>query len=85
VEIAGSFNNWQRLPLQRDGKQDSWHVTVHHIPGNKTHHYMLFVDGKPTSDKDSDGLAVPHGSVEERNAMETVRGPRVMMMFAMTK
>jgi hypothetical protein len=85
VEVVGSFNNWQPQPLQRDGKLDSWHATVHHIPGNKTHHYMLLIDGKPTMDKNCDGLAVPHGPQEEHYAVETDRGPRVMMMFAMTK
>jgi len=85
VEVAGSFNNWQRVPLQRDGKLDSWHATIHHIPGNKTHHYMLLIDGKPTMDPASDGMAVPHGAQEERYALDTARGPRVLMMFAMTK
>jgi len=85
VDVVGSFNHWQRVPLQRDGKLDSWHVPLHHIPGNKTHHYMLLIDGKPTMDKTCDGLAVPHGAQEERYALETERGPRVLMMFAMTK
>ena len=85
VEVVGSFNNWERVPLQRDGKLDSWHATIHHIPGNKTHHYMLLIDGKPTLDPASDGLAVPHGPEEDRYAVTTARGPRVLMMFAMTK
>jgi hypothetical protein len=85
VEVAGSFNHWQRVPLQRDGKLDSWHVTLHHIPGNATHHYMLLIDGKPAMDPTCDGLAVPSGPQEERYALDTERGPRVLMMFAMTK
>lgn len=85
VEVAGTFNQWQRIPLHRDGKLDSWHATVHHIPGNTTHHYMLLIDGKPTMDRNCDGLAVPHGPQEEQHAVETDRGPRVLMMFAMTK
>jgi len=85
VEVAGTFNQWQRVPLVRDGKLDSWHVTLHHIPGNKTHHYMLFLDGKPFQDKNCDGLAVPTGPQEEQYAIQTARGPRVMMLFAMTK
>ena len=85
IEVVGSFNHWQRVALQRDGKLDSWHVTIHHIPGNKTHHYMLLIDGKPAMDKTCDGLAVPHGPQEEHYALQTERGPRVLMMFAMTK
>ena len=85
VEIAGSFTHWQRVPLQRDGKLDAWHAIIHHIPGNRTHHYMLLVDGRPTFDKNCDGLAVPHGFHEEEHAVATERGPRVLMLFAQTK
>lgn len=85
VEVVGSCTHWQRIPLQRDGKLDAWHVTVHHIPGNRTHHYMLLVDGKPTYDKNCDGLAVPHGMQEEQYAFPTDRGPRVFMLFAQTR
>ncbi|TAK91132.1 MAG: hypothetical protein EPO07_19940, partial [Verrucomicrobia bacterium] len=77
VEIVGSCTHWQRVPLHRDGKLDSWHATVHHIPGNKTHHYMLLIDGKPSPDKNCDGFAVPHGPQEEQYAIQTARGPRV--------
>ncbi|MBL9127857.1 MAG: glycogen-binding domain-containing protein [Verrucomicrobiales bacterium] len=85
VEIIGSFTHWQKVALTRDGKQDAWHVTMHHIPGGKTHHYMLLVDGKPTFDKTCDGLAVPHGFQEEQWQLQTDRGPRVLMLFAQTK
>ena len=85
VEIIGSFTHWQKVPLTRDGKLDAWHVSMHHIPGNKTHHYMLLVDGKPTLDKACDGLAVPHGFQEEQWQLQTERGPRVLMLFAQTK
>lgn len=85
VELAGSFTHWQKQPLGRDGALDAWHLPVHHIPGNRTHHYMILVDGKPTFDKTCDGLAVPHGPDEERFAMPTDKGPRVMMLFAQTK
>jgi len=85
VEIVGSFTHWQRVPLLRDGKLDSWHGTVHHIEGNRTHHYMLLVDGQPTNDKNCDGYAVPHGLNEEQFAMQTPRGPRLFMLFAQTK
>jgi hypothetical protein len=85
VEITGTFTKWQRVALQHDGVLDSWHTTIHHIPSNRTHHYMLFVDGQPTLDKTCDGLAVPHGFEEEQHAMQTDKGPRVLMLFSMTK
>lgn len=85
VEIVGSFSRWQRIPLERDGKMGAWHTTVHHIPGNKTHHYMLLIDGKPAYDKMCDGLASPHGFDEEQFQLETEKGPRVLMLFAQTK
>jgi hypothetical protein len=85
VEVVGSFSNWQTIPMLRDGVLDAWHVTVHHIPGNRTHHYMILVDGRPTYDKNCNGLAVPHGPQEERYALATDKGPRVFMLFAETK
>ena len=85
VEVVGSFTHWQRVPLMRDGKLDSWHVAMHHIEGNRTHHYMLLVDGQPAHDKDCDGYAVPHGPHEERYQISTDKGPRVFMLFAQTR
>ena len=85
VEVVGSFTHWQRVPLLRDGKLDSWHVAMHHIEGNRTHHYMLLVDGQPAHDKDCDGYAVPHGPQEERYQISTDKGPRVFMLFAQTR
>lgn len=85
VEIVGSFTHWKKIPLIRDGKQDSWHAIVHHIEGNRTHHYMLLLDGKPAKDKDCDGLAIPQGHQEEEYAITTERGPRVFMLFGQTK
>jgi hypothetical protein len=85
VEVVGSFTHWQKTPMSRDSALDAWHVALHHIQGNRTHHYMLLVDGKPAFDKTCDGLAVPHGPEEERFAMPSDKGPRVMMLFAQTK
>jgi len=85
VEIVGSFTHWQKVAMVRDGKQGAWHVTMHHIPGARTHHYMLVVDGHPTYDKTCDGLAVPHGFQEQQWQLQTERGPRVLMLFAQTK
>ncbi|MCW5555042.1 MAG: glycogen-binding domain-containing protein [Verrucomicrobiae bacterium] len=85
VEVVGSFTHWQRVPMLRDGTLDAWHVAVHHIVGNRTHHYMLLVDGQPVYDKTCDGLAVPHGPVEEQYQLMTDRGPRVFMLFAQAR
>lgn len=85
VEVVGSFTHWKPVPLVRDGRLDAWHVTIHHIPGNRTHHYMLLVDGRPTFDKTCDGLAVPRGFEEEQYQLQTDKGPRVLMLFAQTR
>ena len=85
VEVVGSFTRWKPVPLVRDSAVAGWHLTLHHLQGNRTHHYMLLVDGKPTFDKTCDGLAVPHGADEEHFQMPTDKGPRVMMLFAQTK
>ncbi len=85
VEVVGSFTHWRPVPLMRDGKLDSWHVILHHIPGNRTHHYMLLVDGQPTYDAACDGLAVPHGHAEEQYQLKTDKGTRVLMLFAQTR
>jgi hypothetical protein len=85
VEVVGSFTHWKPLALDHDSVLNGWHLTVHHIIGNKTHHYVMLVDGKPIYDKMCDGLAVPHGMQEERYALPTDKGPRVLMLFAQTK
>jgi hypothetical protein len=85
VEIVGSFTRWEKILLSRDSTIDAWHVTIHNIPSHQTHHYMILVDGKPTHDKNCDGLAAPHGPQEERYTLATDRGPRVFMLFAQTK
>jgi hypothetical protein len=85
VEIVGSFTHWQKVPLTRDSAQDAWHVMIHHIPGHRTHHYMLLVDGQPVQDKYADGMAIPHGPQEEQYQLMTTRGGRVFMLYAQTK
>lgn len=85
VEVAGTFNHWQKVPLIHNGKLDGWHVTIHHIPGNRTHHYMLLIDGEAALDNACDGLAAPHGPVEKEFVLNTEKGPRVLMFFAQTK
>lgn len=85
VEIVGTFSQWHRVPLLRDGKTHTWHATIQNIPGNMTHHYMLLVDGQPALDTTCDGYALPQGAAEERYAITTARGPRLFMLFAQTK
>ena len=85
VELVGSFTQWQKVPMLRDSALDAWHVTIHHIPGNRTHHYMFLVDGAPAHDKECDGLAVPSTPQEQQFQIMTDRGPRVFMLFAQTK
>jgi hypothetical protein len=85
VEIAGTFTDWQKVPLTRNTKADGWQVIIPNVPAHKTHHYMLLVDGLPTHDKNSDGLAVPHGPHEKQYQLMTARGPRLFMLFAQTK
>jgi hypothetical protein len=63
----------------------AWQLTFENIPGHRTHHYMIFADGKPVNDRYSDGLAEPQGSQEAKYALATPRGPRVFMLFAQTK
>jgi hypothetical protein len=85
VEITGSFNGWQKTPLKYDRLNGLWQLTLENIPGNCTHTYMLLVNGRPTSDKNSDGLAVPKTAQEIQHQLETPRGPRVFMLFSQTK
>jgi hypothetical protein len=60
-------------------------VTLHDVPCNRTHHYMLLVDGQPVRDEHCDGLAIPRTSQEAQYQLTTPRGPRVLMLFAQTK
>jgi hypothetical protein len=85
VEIVGSFTHCQKLPLTQANEFDGWRVSLDHIPGNRTHHYMLLVDGKPTHDENADGMAVPHGPEEEQFQLMTGRGGRVFMLAAQAK
>ena len=85
VEVAGTFNGWQRLPLKRDRVSGVWQLTLHDIPGTRTHNYMLLVNGRPVLDKHADGLAVPHTPEEQQHQLTTPRGPRVFMLASQTK
>ena len=85
VEVVGTFTKWQKVPLVHDAARRTWQVTLHDIPCNRTHHYMLLVDGKPVHDEHCDGLAIPRNAQEAQYALTTARGPRVFMLFAQTK
>lgn len=83
VELAGTFTDWKILPMSRE-VSGAWQLALHEIPCNRTHHYMLLVDGKPVHDRHCDGLAVPQSVEEEKFAITTARGPRVFILFART-
>ena len=85
VEIVGSFTRWQTVSLTHDPIQGTWSITINGIPGKRTHHYMLLVNGQPVHDPGCDGLAMPSGFDEEQYALQTEKGPRVLMMFSQTK
>ena len=85
VEVVGSFTHWEKVPLMRDSERDAWRVTLHNIRNNRTHHYMILVDGKPAYDKYNDGLAFPQKPEEKQYQIMTDNGPRVFMLFAQTK
>lgn len=85
VEVVGSFTDWRPVPLTQDRTMDAWHVTLRDVQGNRTHHYVILVDGQPVLDHSCDGLAEPLGPEEERYQLMTHRGPRVCMLFGQTK
>ena len=85
VAIVGSFTGWEKAPLRYDRTSKVWSLTLDNIPAAGTHRYMLLVNNRPTLDKNSDGLAVPHTAEEKQFALETPRGPRVFMLFSQTK
>ena len=85
VEIVGSFTRWQTVSLTHDPLQGTWSVTIQGIPGKRTHHYMLLVNGQPIHDPACDGFAEPMGFDEEQYALRTEKGPRVLMLFSQAK
>jgi len=85
VEVVGTFTKWQKVPLVRDLALPLWQVTLHDVLCNRTHHYMLLVDGKPVRDEHCDGHAIPRSAQEAQYQLMTPRGPRVLMLFAQAK
>jgi 1,4-alpha-glucan branching enzyme len=85
VAVVGTFNNWQPAPLKFSREHGYWQLTLHDIPGHRTHNYVLLVNGKPVDDPHADGLVVPHTEEEKRFALITPRGPRVLALFSQAK
>ena len=85
VEVIGSFSGWRKVPMSYDPPSRTWHVTLNDIEGNRTHRYVILVDGKPSYDKTCDGLVAPQTPEENMWGVVTPRGPRVLLMFAQTK
>jgi hypothetical protein len=85
VEVVGTFSEWRRLPLSYDRPTKCWHLILRDIVGNRTHRYVLLIDGNPTYDETCDGLVTPQDPQEERWQIETPKGPRVMLLFSQTK
>ena len=85
VQVAGSFTEWQGVAMTREAVTNTWQLTLHDIPGNQTHRYMLLVNEEPAYDKHCDGLAVPERFEEQQYQIVTQRGPRIFLLFSQTK
>ena len=85
VEVAGSFSGWRKVPLSYDPPSRTWQIIFNNIEGNRTHRYVILVDGKPSYDKTCDGLAAPQTPDEARWQIATPKGPRIMLLFSQTK
>ena|ERR1051326_6151521 len=85
VEVIGSFSGWRKVPLSYDRPSRTWQIILNGIQGNRTHRYVILVDGKPTYDKTCDGLAVPQTPDEAKWQIPTPKGARVMLLFSQTK
>ena len=85
VEVAGSFNGWRKVPLSYDSPTRTWQIALNNIEGNRTHRYVILMDGKPSYDKTCDGLAAPQTPDEAKWPIATPKGPRIMLLFGQTK
>jgi hypothetical protein len=85
VEVAGSFNGWRKVPLSYDPPSRTWQIILNNIEGNRTHRYVILVDGKPSYDRTCDGLATPQTPDEAKWQIATPKGPRIMLLFGQTK
>ena len=85
VEVVGSFSEWRKLPLSYDPPSRTWQLILNNIEGNRTHRYVILVDGKPSYDKTCDGLVAPLTPDEAKCPIATPKGPRIMLLFSQTK
>jgi hypothetical protein len=85
VEVVGSFNGWRKVPLSYDSPTRTWQLALTNIEGNRTHRYVILVDGKPSYDKTCDGLTTPQTPDETKWGIPTPRGSRIMLLFGQTK
>jgi hypothetical protein len=85
VEVAGSFSGWRKVPLSYDPPTRTWQIALNNIEGNRTHRYVMLVDGKPSYDKTCDGLTTPQTPEEAKWQIPTPKGSRVMLLFGQTK
>jgi hypothetical protein len=85
VEVVGTFSGWRKVPLSYDPPTRTWQIALNNIEGNRTHRYVVLVDGKPSYDKTCDGLVAPQTPDESKWQIATSKGSRVMLLFAHTK
>src|SRR5271157_3209051 len=76
VEVVGSFSEWRKVPLSFDPPSRTWQIIMENVGGNRTHRYVMLVDGKPSYDKTCDGLTAPQSPDEAKWQIATPRGPR---------
>lgn len=85
VEVLGSFSGWRKVPLSYYPPSRTWQILLNNVEGNRTHRYVILVDGKPSYDKTCDGLAAPQTPEEAKWQIATPKGPRVMLLFSQTR
>jgi len=85
VEVVGSFSGWRKVPLSYDPPSRTWQLILNDVESNRTHRYVILVDGKPSYDKTCDGLAAPQTPEEAKWQIATPKGPRIMLLFSQTK
>ncbi|HEY5909506.1 MAG TPA: hypothetical protein VJA21_02760 [Verrucomicrobiae bacterium] len=85
VEVVGSFSGWRKLPLSYDPPTRTWQLLLNNIEGNRTHRYVVLVDGKPSFDQTCDGMIAPQTPEEAKWSLATPKGSRVMLLFSQTK
>ena len=65
VEVAGTFNGWQPVALKRDRISGVWQLTLHDIPGHRTHNYMLLVNGNNVYPREIEEIIYQYPGVKE--------------------